>query len=87
MGNGACTVRVYGRESCYLCDELVAHLDTLSRRYEFDLVKIDIGPDPGLMRLHGERVPVVEINGKEIGWGRIPPGIVEQHLAQAARPR
>lgn len=80
-----CTVRVYSREGCCLCDDVLNHLGGLRLRYAFGVETIDIDLDAELQRRHGERVPVVEVNGREIGAGRIPPAVLEQHIAHAAR--
>lgn len=80
-----CRVRVFSRPDCCLCDEVLHHLDALRRRFTFDVTTVNVDDDDALRVRHGERVPVVEINGKEIGWGRVPPEIMEQHLVRAAR--
>lgn len=82
-----CTVRVYSRDSCCLCDDVVAQLAELQRGFAFRVERLNIDSDVELNGRYGERVPVVEINGNEIGWGRIPPGIIEQYIAQHATRR
>ena len=80
----ACQVRVFSRPGCCLCDEILAQLAGLQERVRFDVTTVNVDEDAALRAQHGERVPVVLVNEREIGWGRIPPAIVEQHITQAA---
>ena len=82
-----CTVRVFSRPGCCLCDDVLEQLSTLRQTFAFEVATVNVDDDDTLRTRHGERVPVVEVNGREIGWGHIPPAIVEQHIAQAAATR
>ena len=84
MTEAGCTVHVYSRQDCGLCDEVLAHLAALGNRYTFHVSTIDIDADASLQARYGEQIPVVHVNGRAIGWGRIPPALLEQHIARAA---
>ncbi len=83
----SCHVRVLTRPGCCLCDEVLEHLARLQRRFPFDMNTINVDEDATLRAQHGDRVPVVTVDGREIGWGRIPPAIVEQQIAHAVERR
>jgi len=60
-------VVVYSRPGCHLCEEAIAALVSLHQEgYRFDLHEIDIESDGLLLRRHLERIPVVEIDGREV---------------------
>lgn len=46
---------LYTRQPCPLCDDLVAELEGLA----VELTQVDVGSDPKLLDLYGERVPVL----------------------------
>ena len=80
-------MRVYtiGRP-CPLCEEALALLEDLSRDHPFELEVVNVDGDLRLTVIHALRVPVVEVDGREIGHGRIDRGTLEQALARAQRP-
>jgi len=49
-------------------------------RFGFELEAIDADGNPDLVRLYGERVPVVVVNGRERFWGRINRVLLERFL-------
>lgn len=55
---------LYSRPGCHLCEEMKAALAPASRRVRFTLEEINIDSDPELVRLYGESIPVLAINGK-----------------------
>jgi glutaredoxin len=60
-------VVVYSRPGCHLCEQAIAALVSLHEEgYRFDLHEIDIESDELLLRRHLERIPVVEIDGREV---------------------
>jgi glutaredoxin len=77
-------VELYSRAGCHLCDVAHEQLTRARRRYGFALRVIDVDGDPELRRRHGERVPVVVVNGRERFWGRFNPVLLERLLAAGA---
>jgi glutaredoxin len=60
-------VVVYSRPGCHLCEEAIDALVTLHQEgYRFQLHEVDIESDELLLRRHLERIPVVEIDGREV---------------------
>lgn len=50
---------VYGREGCHLCEEMIASLRDLQKKFRFEFEVINIDGDENLVQLYGERVPVL----------------------------
>ena len=73
-------VVVYSRDGCHLCDEALELLKAARRRHRLDIRVVDIAGDPDLEARHGERIPVVEIDGRERFFGRIDPVLLRRLL-------
>ena len=60
-------VVVYSRPGCHLCEEALAQIVVLHEEgYRFNLHEVDIESDELLLRLYLERIPVVEVDGREV---------------------
>jgi hypothetical protein len=79
------TVRatVYTRAGCHLCEQALADLERLRRRYPHELQLVDISADPELVRTYGERIPVLSIDGRELG-APLPADVLERELRRAS---
>jgi hypothetical protein len=77
-------VRLYGKPGCHLCEQAEAVLERLQRRYPHSLRLIDITSDSDLLRLYGERIPVVVIGEQEYA-APLEAAHLENALAAAAR--
>jgi glutaredoxin len=63
----AASVTLYGREGCHLCDEARAAILALSAELgSIELHEVDIEDDDRLLSAYLERIPVVELNGREV---------------------
>ena len=61
------TIVLYSRPDCHLCDEARAGLEQMrAEGLGFKLREIDIDGDDELLRAHLERIPVIEIDGREV---------------------
>lgn len=56
---------LYGKPGCHLCDEARAVVEAARRERDFELVEVDISRDAELQRTHGERIPVLAVDGEE----------------------
>ena len=57
-------VVVYSRPGCHLCEQAIERLVALhGEGYRFELHEIDIESDDLLLRIHLEKIPVVEVDG------------------------
>ncbi|HEV2790870.1 MAG TPA: glutaredoxin family protein [Solirubrobacterales bacterium] len=60
-------VVVYSRPGCHLCEEAIEQIVALhAEGYRFNLHEIDIESNELLLRRYLERIPVVEVDGKEV---------------------
>ena len=61
------TVKLYERPDCHLCEEALAELEELrASGLAFEIERVDIDADDELLRRHLERIPVIELNGREV---------------------
>ncbi len=58
-------VTLYGKPGCHLCEEARAVVAAVRAKRPFELEEVDVSLDPTLWRSYGERIPVVEIDGRE----------------------
>ncbi len=56
---------LYGKPGCCLCDEARAEIAAVRAGRDFELTEVDVSSDPRLWARYGERIPVLEIDGKE----------------------
>jgi hypothetical protein len=59
-------VVLYGKPGCCLCDEAREAVAAVRARHPFELEEVDVSTDPDLHRSHGERIPVLELDGDEL---------------------
>lgn len=60
-------VTLYGRRGCHLCDEArSAILAEIGRDASIELREVDIEADERLLAAYLERIPVVEVEGREV---------------------
>jgi glutaredoxin len=76
-------VTLYTRVNCCLCDVVKGLLDEVRTERLFELTTIDVDSDPELVRLYGEEVPVVAIDGRKSFKLRVDPAALRAALARA----
>jgi len=60
-------LRVYGRNDCHLCDDMIDALRRLQAALGFRFEVLDVDAEPALAAQYGARVPVlVDAEGEEI---------------------
>lgn len=69
---------VYTRDGCGLCREAEQLVAREARGHDVELVDVD--SDDELQRAYNIRVPVVEVDGREVAEGRVAPGVVAAAL-------
>jgi hypothetical protein len=60
-------VVLYGKAGCHLCEEAREVVEGVRREVPFELEEVDVSLDPVLHRRYGERIPVVAVEGEELG--------------------
>jgi hypothetical protein len=76
-------VRFLTRRGCHLCEVAFATLVRHAERGRLTIEVVDIDSDPELGARHGERVPVVEIDGKERFFGKVDEVLLRRLLDRA----
>jgi glutaredoxin len=64
-------VIIYSRHGCHLCESARAELERIRSEIEFNLEETFIDTDAKLESEYGLMVPVVLIDGRMHGYGRI----------------
>ena len=77
-------VTLYGKPGCCLCDDARAVVDTVRRERGFELREVDVSLDPGLHRDYGERIPVLEVDGREAFEFRVEAEELRRLLSRVA---
>jgi len=54
-----CTLTLYLRYGCSLCEDMLLDLHPLQQEFGFSLTAVDVDSDPALERAYGDRVPVL----------------------------
>jgi hypothetical protein len=62
---------LYGKPGCCLCDEARAAVAAVRASHPFELEEIDVSTDPALQLSHGERIPVLLLDGEELFEGHV----------------
>jgi hypothetical protein len=75
------TLTLYMKPECHLCEETLAVLERLRRRYPHELRTVDISADPTLLERYRHRIPVLAVGGSEYSTP-LTPSIVQQALAR-----
>jgi glutaredoxin len=58
-------VTLYGKPGCHLCEEAREAVEEVRVERGFELEEVDVSADPRLHARYGERIPVVDIDGRE----------------------
>lgn len=74
------TLLFYTKADCPLCDHGRAVAQRIARRFSLEIAQIDIEGDPELQARHAERVPVLTLDERELGWGRLSEGALTRAL-------
>jgi len=70
------TVVLYAREGCRLCDEARAVIERVRASVAFAFEEVDIERDDDLLRDYGIRIPVVEVDGRELFEISVDPDVL-----------
>ncbi|TKD71033.1 glutaredoxin family protein [Pseudalkalibacillus hwajinpoensis] len=65
------SVILYTKETCPLCDEAYYLLQKLQEEVDFSLETVDIYQDESLLEKFMVMIPVVEIDGEVVDYGRL----------------
>ena len=66
-------VTVYSLQGCHLCESAVKTLRNMQVELDFSIEIIDIDGNPELVKLYGNEVPVIHINGEHHDFYNVDP--------------
>jgi glutaredoxin len=75
------TVELLARAGCHLCDDARRLVERVTAEAGVGWTETDVDTDPRLRAEFGDLVPVVRVDGKELGYWRID----EARLRRALR--
>lgn len=81
----AASLVFFSKDDCPLCDKGLAVAQRLAARHGLRIEKVDIESDPTLMEKYAERVPVLELDGAELGWGLLSERAIERKLESVVK--
>ena len=73
------------RAGCHLCEIAAETLGRVAAEAGLEPVAVDVDADPELRAEYGDRVPVIEIDGREHGFWTVEEPRFRSALARAAR--
>jgi hypothetical protein len=74
---------LYMQPGCHLCEDALTELERLQVKHPHSLRLVDIRGDPGLVRRYGERIPVLELGGRQYA-APLPRAVLERALKEAS---
>ena len=67
---------LYSRAGCHLCDDMLDDIELACLGTSLTVTVVDIDSSPELVRLYGERVPVLHDGNRELCAVRLEPGVI-----------
>ncbi len=75
-------VTMYSKENCSLCTKAKKVIEELSEEFPLDLNEVDIYKDDELLEKYQIMIPVIEIDGNEVGYGIIHKEVIQEYLSK-----
>jgi glutaredoxin len=75
-------ITLYTRMRCPLCEKAKATLIELKEEWNFTVEEIDIETSDALTETYGLMIPVVHIDGEEVGFGYIDKFDISNRLQE-----
>ncbi|WP_066065784.1 glutaredoxin family protein [Neobacillus soli] len=76
------TITLYTRNRCPLCDKAKAILQELKEEFNFRIEEIDIESSDELTESYGLMIPVIHIDGEEVGFGFVDKFDISNRLQE-----
>ena len=73
-------VTLIGKPGCHLCDVARQVVELVCAEEDLDYVELDITEDPFLASEYADAVPVVLVDGAEVGRFRVSPDAIRAGL-------
>jgi len=78
-------ITLYTRNRCPLCDKAKATILELKKEWDFELNEIDIESSDELTERYGLMIPVVHLDGEEVGFGFVDKFDISNRLQKKKR--
>ncbi|MFB3161177.1 glutaredoxin family protein [Neobacillus sp. 179-J 1A1 HS] len=78
-------ITLYTRNRCSLCEKAKQAILELKEEWNFTLEEIDIDKSDELTELYGIMIPVVQIDGEEVGFGIINKLDISKRLQEKSK--
>ena len=75
-------ITLYTRNRCPLCDKAKAAILELKKERDFELKEIDIESSDELTERYGLMIPVVHLDGEEVGFGFVDKFDISKRLQE-----
>ena len=82
MAAKGATLRFHTRPGCTLCQKAWPVAQELARRHGLELRPVDVSGDPELEVRYGERIPVLVLGERELGWGLLSARALEREFSR-----
>lgn len=76
-------VTIYSRPGCHLCDIARERVENVRGEVAFEVEEVDVTSDPALCERHGERIPVVAVEGEEVCVYRVSEKLLKRRVLEA----
>ena len=76
------TLRYYSKPDCPLCEKSRPVAEQLARAFDLGFEEVDILSEAALEARYAERIPVLVLGDRELGWGRLSQRALERRLAE-----
>lgn len=73
---------LYTRSGCHLCQDMLAQAEPLAAAHGLGIELVDIDDDLALAKRYNLRIPVLELNGREVCHHFFDQGAFERALAE-----
>lgn len=74
------TVDFYTKKNCPLCEEALELLNELAREMEIEVKAFDIYEDDQLLEEYQLKIPIIAVDGHELGYGKFSKSTLRQKL-------
>lgn len=71
---------VYSKHGCPLCDEAIEIIKDLQEEFPLQMKEIDIYVDDHLLEKYQLMIPVVEMDGEMIAYGKVDKNFIRKRL-------
>lgn len=78
-------ITLYTREHCHLCETAKQSILELKKNWDFVLEEMDIEQNDELTERYGLMIPVVLMDGEEVGYGQINHFEIRKRLQEKSQ--